>query len=148
MQKRAPGKWIFRCLLLLCVIQAIWILLSYKFTAELSEIIQRYPVGDKAMLYVVLSDSGGATVPFTYHYFVHRPIEDDSLALESLRDNATAFLVTRDHDAQTSVFGNQVRIAVQKQVLHFHNPAIVRFDDDYLAVDVWLDAQIDYNNRG
>ena len=85
MQTRAPGKWVFRCLLSLCVLQAIWILLNYKFTAELSEIIQRYPVGDKAMVYVVLSDSGGATVPLTYHYFVHRSIEDDGLALESLR---------------------------------------------------------------
>jgi len=129
-------------------VQAFWILLSYKFTAELSEIIQRYPVGDKAMVYVVLSDSGGATVPYTYHYFVHRPIEDDNLALASLRENATAFLVTRDHDAQTSVFGNQVKIAVKRQVFHFHNPATVRLDDQYLAVDVWLDAQIDYNNDG
>ncbi len=148
MQTRALGKWVFRCLLSLCVLQAIWILLNYKFTAELSEIIQRYPVGDKAMVYVVLSDSGGATVPFTYHYFVHRSIEDDGLALESLRENATAFLITRDHDAQTTVFGNQVKIAVKRQIYHFHNPAIVRFDDDYLAVDVWLDAQIDYKNNG
>ena len=146
MQTRAPGKWVFRFLLLLCVLQGGWILLSYKFTADLSEVIQRYPVGDKAMVYVVVSDSGGATVPFTYHYFVHRPIEDDILALESLRNNATAFLVTRDHDAQTSVFGNQVKIAVKRQVFHFHNPAMVRLDDDYLAVDVWLDAQIDYEN--
>jgi hypothetical protein len=148
MQTRTRGKWVFRFLLLLCVLQGSWILLSYKFTADLSEIIQRYPVGDKAMVYVVVSDSGGATVPSTYHYFVHRPIEDDSLALESLRNNATAFLVTRDHDAQTSVFGNQVKIAVKRQVFHFHNPAMVRLDDDYLAVDVWLDAQIDYENDG
>ncbi|WP_074752610.1 hypothetical protein [Pseudomonas abietaniphila] len=148
MQTRAPGKWVFRFLLLLCVLQGGWILLSYKFTADLSEIIRRYPVGDKAMVYVVVSDSGGATVPFTYHYFVHRAIEDDSLALESLRDNATAFLITRDHDAQTSVFGNQIKIAVKRQVFHFHNPAMVRLDDDYLAVDVWLDAQIDYENDG
>lgn len=148
MQTRAPGKWVFRCLILLCVSQAVWISFSYKVTAELSEIIQRYPVGDKAMVYVVLSDSGGATVPFTYHYFVYRSIDDDSLALESLRDNATAFLVTRDHDAQTSVFGNQVKVSVRKQVFHFHNPAIVRLDDDYLAIDVWLDAQINYKSDG
>lgn len=148
MQTRAPGKWVFRCLIMLCVVQAVWILLCYKFTAELSEIIQRYPVGDKAMVYVVVSDSGGATVPFTYHYFVHRSIEDNRSALASLRDNATAFLVTRDHDAQVSVFGNQVKIAVKRQVFHFHNPAIVRIDDDYRAVDVWLDAQMDDKNDG
>jgi hypothetical protein len=148
MQTPGLGKWACRGLLLLCVSQAIWILLSYKYKAELSEIIQRYPVGDKAMVYVVLSDSGGATVPFTYHYFVHRSIDDDSLALASLRDNATAFLVTRDHDAQTSVFGNQIKIAVKKQVFHFHNPATVRFDDEYLTVDIWLDAQIDYKKDG
>lgn len=148
MQTHAPGKWLLRFLLLLCVLQGGWILLNYKFTADLSEIIQRYPVGDKAMVYVVVSDSGGATVPFTYHYFVHRRIEEDSLALESLRNNATAFLVTRDHDAQTSVFGNQVKIAVKRQVFHFHNPAMVSLDDDYLAVDVWLDAQIDYGTDG
>jgi len=138
MQTRAPGKWVFRFLLLLCVLQGGWILLSYKFTADLSEVIQRYPVGDKAMVYVVVSDSGGATVPFTYHYFVHRPIEDDILALESLRNNATAFLVTRDHDAQTSVFGNQVKIAVRRQVFHFHNPAIDSTTTMWRSMSGWM----------
>jgi hypothetical protein len=133
-------------LLLLCVFQAAWILINHKFTAELSEIIQRYPFGDKGMVYVVLSNSGGATVPYTYHYFVHPQIEDDSLALESLRENGTAFLVTRDHDAQTTVVGNRVEITVKKQVFHFHNPAFIEFDDSLLVVDVWLDAQIDYRN--
>lgn len=147
MQKRAPSKIAFRCLVLICLAQAFWILIHYRFTAELSEIIQRYPVGDKAMVYVVLSNSGGATVPFTYHYFVHRRIDNNDLALESLREEGRAFLVTRDHDAATTVVDGKVEVTVREKILAFNSPAFFRVDGEYLSVDIWLDAQIDYENR-
>jgi hypothetical protein len=147
MQNRAPNKVVFRCLILICLAQAFWILIHYRFTAELSEIIQRYPVGDKGMVYVVVSNSGGATVPFTYHYFIHRSIDDNELALESLRDEGRAFLVTRDHDAKTTVVNQRVEGEVRRKVLDFSSPAFFRVDGEYVSVDVWLDAQIDYKNR-
>jgi hypothetical protein len=146
MQNRAPGNIAFRCLILICLAQAFWILIHYKFTAELSEIIQRYPVGDRGTLYVVLSNSGGATVPFTYHYFIHRSIDDNGSALESLREEGRAFLITRDHDAKTTVVNQRVEVVVREKILDFSSPAFFRVDGDYVAVDVWLDAQIDSNN--
>lgn len=147
MQSRGR-KIVFRCLVLLCVLQAFWILINYRFSPELTRILERYPVGDKAMVYVIQSDAGGATVPFTYHYFVYQRIDDDNEALEALREDGHAFLVTRDHEAKTTVQGNRVEVSVRKKVLRFSSPAFFRIDGEYKSVDIWLDAQVDYDKRG
>ncbi|MEG5265628.1 hypothetical protein TRP66_15115 [Pseudomonas sp. JDS28PS106] len=95
------------------------------------------------MLYAVLSDSGGATVPMTYRYYVHRRMDNPSEALESLRNEGAAFLVTRDASARVEVQGNVVKIAVKKAVFSFNTPTLFQHQDGYTTVDVWLQAQPD-----
>lgn len=142
---RVKAKTAIRWLIVICLIQALWIWLNQKSDPVLSEIIQRYPLGENAMVYVVLSNVGGATVPFTYHYFVHRRIDDKDQALQALRSEANSFLVTRDYDAKTSVDGYRVSISVRKAVYKFHNPVGLRVGDTYTSVDILLDAQTDYS---
>lgn len=142
---RFKPKTVIRCLILLCVILGGLLFLNQKRTPVLSEIIGRYPLGDAGMVYVVQSDAGGATVPYTYHYFVHQRIDDNELALESLRANGNSFLVTRDYDAKVSVNEGRVKVSTRKTVYSFHTPAGLRVDGDYKTFDIWLDAQVDYS---
>ncbi|MEQ7917604.1 hypothetical protein ABQX22_00295 [Xanthomonas sp. WHRI 1810A] len=142
---RVKPKTVIRCLILLCAIQGTLLFLNQERTPVLSEIIGRYPLGEKGMVYVVLTDAGGATVPYYYNYFVHRRIDDDEQALETLRQDGKAFLVTRDWDAKIAVNGYQVKVSVRRQVNRFHTPADLTVDGEYTPVDIWLDAQVDYS---
>lgn len=142
---RFKPKTVIRCLILLCVILGGLLFLNQEPKPVLSEIIGRYPLGEKGMVYVVLTDAGGATVPYYYNYFVHRRIDDDKQALETLRQDATAFLVTRDWDAKISVDGYRVKVSVRNQINRFHTPANLTVDGKYTPVDIWLDAQVDYS---
>lgn len=100
-----------------------------------------YPIGDNGMLYAVVSDAGGATVPFTYRYYVYERIDDRLKALEALRANGKAFLVTRDESARVDVQGTVVKIAVSKDVYSFTSSTLFRHGDGYTPVSVWLSAQ-------
>lgn len=95
------------------------------------------------MVYAVLSDAGGATVPATYRYYMHERMDNPLEALESLRDEGAAFLVTRDAKARVEVQGNVVKIAVKKAVYSFNTPTLFRHEGGYTTVDIWLQAQPD-----
>lgn len=128
-------------LLLICLAQALWIVLHLSPSATLSRVAATYPVGEQGMLYVVISDAGGATVPFTYRYYVYRRMDDEQQALNALRKEGEAFLVTRDADAQVHVQGTEIRIAVKDTVYSFRNATLFHHSGGYTPVNVWLNAQ-------
>ncbi|MDB5984476.1 MAG: hypothetical protein JWQ69_5491 [Pseudomonas sp.] len=128
-------------LLLICVVQGIWIAAHYNFSPTLSSVVQKYPVGEQGMLYVVVSDVGGATVPFTYRYYLHARMDSGQDELQTLRRDAKAFLVTRDGDAGVRVEGNRIKISVRDRIYSFNNPTALRLGERYIPVSVWLDAQ-------
>ncbi|WNW11208.1 hypothetical protein RRX38_08595 [Pseudomonas sp. DTU_2021_1001937_2_SI_NGA_ILE_001] len=92
------------------------------------------------MLYVVLSDAGGATVPYTWRYYVHSRIDDSAKVLDVLRDEAEAFLVTRDGKAQVEVQGTTVKITLNGAVYSFRNQTLFRHAGGYTPVNIWLAA--------
>lgn len=78
MQNGMVTKWLVASLLLVVVVQSIW-----TFTPdpkpELSQIMNRYPIGTQGSVYEVLSNSGGATVPMVYLYFIAARQSDNAV---------------------------------------------------------------------
>ncbi|MDB6144822.1 MAG: hypothetical protein JWP80_3866 [Pseudomonas sp.] len=130
-------------LLLICLVQGGWIAAHYNLSPTLSKVIQKYPVGEQGMLYVVVSDAGGATVPFTYRYYLHLRVDREQDELEILGRDGKAFLVTRDGDAKVDVEGNRIKISVRNSVYNFSTPTALLLGERYIPVNVWLDAQVD-----
>lgn len=141
MRSPKATKTNFYLLLLICFAQGVWILAHYKFSPTLSRVIQKYPIGEQGVLYVVISDAGGATVPFTYRYYLHARVDKEQDELETLRQDGKAFLVTRDADAGVAVEGSRIKISVRNNVYSFNNPTMLRLGERYIPVNVWLDAQ-------
>lgn len=91
------------------------------------------------MVYVVITDAGGASVPFTYRYYLHDRMDDEQVLLQELaRDSA--FLVTRDGNAHVVVEGRRVKVMVRNSVYSFNSIAMSKEGE---PVDIWLDARTD-----
>jgi hypothetical protein len=140
MQSAKATKASLYLLLLMCVVEGVWIAAHYNFSPTLSSVVQKYPVGEQGMLYVVVSDVGGATVPFTFRYYLHARMDNGQDELQTLRRDAKAFLVTRDADAEVRVEGSRIKISVRDRVYSFNNPTALRLGERYMPVSVWLDA--------
>jgi hypothetical protein len=139
MQGRYNIKTLLGIVLAGCIVSGMWMMRTPA--PVLTKVLATYPVEDQGMLYTVLSDGGGATVPATYRYYLYRRMDDLSAVLESLRDDGSAFLVTRDHDAQVEVQGRVVKISVKKAVYSFHTPTLFRHEGGYTVVDIWLQVR-------
>ncbi|MES2870316.1 MAG: hypothetical protein V4749_12160 [Pseudomonadota bacterium] len=138
----ARSRLLIGALLLVCGLQAVWIYFDRPSAPVLSQVIARYPMGTQGMVYGVLSDAGGATVPFTYHYFLAAPMDDDQVVLDTLRKQGHSFLVTRDANARVVVLGYNVNVKVTGTVNSFHSSTLLRMADGYVPVTVSLDAQV------
>jgi len=144
MQSPRVFKVLAGLLFIICATQTVWILGYMPSSAVLSKVVQKYSVGENAMVYVVLSDAGGATVPVTYHYFLHVPVIDDRALLAELNSSGSAFLVTRDSDARVSTADGHIDIAVKGSIYSFTNVALLRQGDHYQPIGIGLDAQPDF----
>lgn len=140
MQGRNRVKTLLCLVLAACLISSVWLVTRTPAPA-LTKVLATYPVGSNGMLYVVLSDGGGATVPAAYRYYLYMRMDDLSAVLESLRDDGSAFLVTRDPDAQVEVQGRVVKISVKKAVYSFHTPTLFQHEGGYTVVDIWLQVR-------
>ncbi|QHF02370.1 hypothetical protein N015_08065 [Pseudomonas asturiensis] len=140
MRNPQKSKGILVVLLLVCLAQAAWILMSSPPSPTLSRVVSTYPVGRDGMLYKVVSDTGGATEPFSYRYYIFQRIDDSKVALKKLRDEGSAFLVTRDGDAKVDIRGAVVKISVSKAVYSFHSSTLFRHEGSYTPVTIQLEA--------
>lgn len=141
MQNPKATKIALIILLLICLAQLFWILLSRAPSPVLSRIESSQPLESGGMLYVVVSDSGGATVPFIWRYYVHERIDDPQRALAVLREEGEAFLVTRDAKARVEVHGSLIRVTVTDTVYSFRSSVLYRHLSGYTLVTIWLTAQ-------
>lgn len=108
---------------------------------QLTEVVLRVPLGDDGAIYGVKDDRGGATVPFSYRYYVYRTLEADSEILAALRD-ASPFLVTRDASVKVDVQGRTIKVSVVGDVSDYHSSTLYRHANgsDYTAVSVFLNS--------
>ncbi|MDR0277103.1 MAG: hypothetical protein LBJ37_04400 [Paucimonas sp.] len=138
MRNGAGTKWLITGLLLLVAAQSFWIFIPEP-KPELSKIINSYPIGTQSAVYEVLSNSGGATVPMTYLYFVASRQSDEAGALKMLGDH-TPFLVTRHPGAITAVNGLKITARTRDSVYSFTSTSLLREDDEVKPVLIDLTA--------
>jgi len=109
---------------------------------QLTEVVLRVPISNDASIYGVKDDRGGATVPFSYRYYVYRNLAADSEILSALED-AGPFLVTRDASAKVNVQGRSITVSVSGTVSDYHSNTVYRHANgsDYTAVSVFLNSR-------
>ncbi|TFY93646.1 hypothetical protein DYL61_12795 [Pseudomonas nabeulensis] len=110
--------------------------------AQLSEVVLRVPISSGASIYGIKDDRGGATVPFSYRYYVYRNIDADNEILAAL-ENTNPFLVTRDPSAKVDVSEQGITVAVTGDVSAYHSKTLYRHANgsDYTAVSVFLNSR-------
>lgn len=129
-------------LLALCLlyIAADWLFSPSR--PQLTEVVVRVPLNAEASLYGVKDDRGGATVPFSYRYYVYRTLETDREILSAL-ESASPFLVTRDAAVKVNVQGSTVAVSVAGEVSDYHSSTLYRHANgsDYTVVNILLNSQ-------
>lgn len=138
MQNGMVTKWLVACLLLLVVAQSVWIF-TPDSKPELSQIINRYPIGTQGSVYEVLSNSGGATVPMVYLYFIAARQSDNVQALKMLEDHHP-FLVTKQPGAITAVTSLKITARTHDSVYSYTSTSLLREDDEIKPVTIDLTA--------
>lgn len=139
MQNPSAIKWLLALLTVVTLCQAIWITLSGETRPELTKVMSKTPIGQNGFVYEVLSDSGGATVPFVYFYYVLERQENDKNALSALREKSP-FLATRQSGAIVSVSGNRIKAHIQDTVYSFSSVAVYGQKDQTTVVTIDLDS--------
>ncbi len=111
------------CLLVVCLvyIAGSWILLSGA--PDLDEVVLKYSLGNGSSIYGARDGQGGATVGFSYRYYVHRNLSDDQEILTTLV-SAHPFLKTKEPNVQVSEHEGMLRLDIQGQVYEYNSYAL------------------------
>ena len=111
------------CLLVVCLvyIAGSWILSSGA--PDLDEVVLTYSLGNGSSIYGARDGQGGATVGFSYRYYVHRNLSDDQEILTTLV-SAHPFLKTKEPNVQVSEHEGMLRLDIQGQVYEYNSYAL------------------------
>lgn len=111
------------CLLVVCLIYigGSWILSSG--TPDLDEVVLKHSLGNGASIYGARDGQGGATVGFSYRYYVHEDLGSDQEILTALV-SAHPFLKTKEPDVQVSDEGGALHLIIQGKVYEYHSYAL------------------------
>lgn len=111
------------CLLVVCLvyIAGSWILSSGA--PDLDEVVLKYSLGNGSSIYGARDGQGGATVGFSYRYYVHRNLSDDQVILTTLV-SAHPFLKTKEPNVQVSEREGMLRLDIQGQVYEYNSYAL------------------------
>ncbi|KAE9658909.1 hypothetical protein IFR35_04935 [Pseudomonas fluorescens] len=140
--KRSLYSVVTTILLLLCLVYigGSWLLSAGR--PQLTEVVLRAPLNADASIYGVKDDRGGATVPFSYRYYVYRTLASDREVLSALKE-ATPFLITRDASAKVVTQGSEIIVSVTGEVSDYHSSTLYRHADgrDFTPVSVFLNSR-------
>lgn len=136
MPKQRVSSSIIVALAFICLCQAFWIWTTSHEQPLLAKVVLDVPVNDHVSVYGAIQDSGGATVPFVYHYFIRRTMAGSS-SVGELQDSH-AFLRTRE-PAVIKVEGGRIKVLVVGQVLDFSSRATYQ-DEGVKFFDIDLTA--------
>ncbi|AMB87310.1 hypothetical protein AWM79_19230 [Pseudomonas agarici] len=116
-----------------------WLCIFPRNMPHLTEVILRTPLAPDAFIYGIKDERGGATVPFSYRYYVYRTLPADSDILSELK-TATPFLVTRDESITLDIRDSTITVAVDKEVYDYHSNTLYRHANgvDYTPVNIYL----------
>ncbi len=111
------------CLLVVCLIYigGSWIL--SPGTPDLDEVVLKHSLGNGTSIYGARDGQGGATVGFSYRYYVHEDLGSDQEILTALV-SAHPFLKTKEPDVQVSDEGGALHLIIQGKVYEYHSYAL------------------------
>ena len=108
------------CLLVACLIYigGGWILSSG--TPDLDQVVLKHSLGNGSSIYGARDGQGGATVGFSYRYYVHEDLSNDQDILATLV-TAHPFLKTKEPDVQVSRVDGVVLLMVRGEVYEYRS---------------------------
>jgi hypothetical protein len=77
----------------------------------------------------IKDDRGGATVPFSYRYYVYRELPSDEQIASELK-TAGPFLVTRDPAIKVDIQGSVINVSTNQEVYEYHSSTLFRHTDN------------------
>ena len=137
MRSRRGIKWIVWGVLIVCLGQALYIYVPGR--PDPVKIVSVTNVGQGGAIYEVLYDSGGATVPIVYRYFLMSFQPRDEEALQKTK-KAAPFLVTKSSAAVREVLDDRVKLKVDGVIYEFHNISMFKNNGEINIVKFDLDS--------
>ena len=92
-------------------------------TPELDEVVLKYSLGNGTSIYGARDGQGGATVGFSYRYYVHKDLGNDQAILTTLV-SAHPFLKTQEPTVQVSERDGVLQLDAQGQVYEYNSYAL------------------------
>lgn len=139
MQNLKATKWLTVVLIIICLGQALYIYNSTKNSPKPTKIVSTTLVGERGAIYEVLSDSGGATVPLTYNYYLMSVQADDSSALVKIKDSHP-FLTTKSSGAVQKVLPGKVKLKTTDTVFNYSSVGHYKVDDKISTINFDIEA--------
>ncbi|NVZ72110.1 hypothetical protein [Pseudomonas costantinii] len=111
------------CLLVVCLIYigGSWIMSSG--TPDLDEVVLKHSLGNGTSIYGARDNQGGATVGFSYRYYVHKDLGSDEAILTELV-SAHPFLKTKEPGVQVTEEGGVLHLTIQGGVYEYSSYAL------------------------
>jgi len=93
---------------------------SSPSAANLDEIVYKHPLGNGNSLYGARDNRGGATVGFSYRYYISKQTDTDEQALALLNEKPP-FLITKDPEVSAKVVDGALHLSIRGRVYDFSN---------------------------
>ena len=108
------------CLLVICLIYigGSWVL--SPGTPDLDEVVLKHSLGNGTSIYGARDGQGGATVGYSYRYYVHKDLDNDHEILTSLV-SAHPFLKTKEPDVQVIQKDGALHLIVRGEVYEYRS---------------------------
>ncbi|WP_259172544.1 hypothetical protein [Pseudomonas sp. BIGb0164] len=108
------------CLLVACLIYigGHWIMSSG--TPDLDEVVLKHSLGNGNSIYGARDGQGGATVGFSYRYYVYKNLGSDQEILTALM-SAHPFLKTKKPDVQVTQVDGVIHLIVRGEVYEYRS---------------------------
>jgi hypothetical protein len=113
-----PVQGLLNGLLVVCLAHLGMGWLMSPGTPELDEVVLKYSLGNGSSIYGARDGQGGATVGFSYRYYVHTDLENDQEILTTLT-SAHPFLRTKEPTVQVSEQNGMLRLDVRGRVYEY-----------------------------
>nr|WP_279078864.1 hypothetical protein [Hafnia alvei] len=107
----------------ICGVVALLYLFSDSDQLNNSHLVKSYQVCDGVYVSILLDDTGGATVPFFYQYYL---IEHRIISLKNKKQFPAPVLISDVSSAKIICDGNRIKINVIGRVFEFTNRVLVK----------------------
>ena len=141
MQSLKACKWLCGGLICICLAQALYIYLASEKVIQPTRVISSVNVDEGGAIYEVLYDSGGATVPFIYRYYLLARQSNMGEVLERMK-MTRPFLVTKSTAAVQSVMQDRVKLIVTDTIYDYNNIAFYKVNGKIKIIKFDLDSKM------